>query len=129
MTKEELIKDQFPNDEFLQSGVLRIVDKCTAYLEKELREKILNEKCSMCRYNTVGQDEYIHILEEQNKDLEKEKCELLGIIQGKDTTIKDLTAQIEKMKSDLLELKEDSYDAGMFLRVDELVQKWEIKEK
>jgi hypothetical protein len=30
MTKEELIKSQFPNDEFLQAGVSQIVDKCTA---------------------------------------------------------------------------------------------------
>ncbi len=38
MTKEELIKDNFPNDEFLQSGVLQIVDKCTAELEKAYNE-------------------------------------------------------------------------------------------
>ena len=61
MTKEELIKDQFPNDEFLQSGVLRIVDKCTA-------------------------------------ELEKEKCELLGIIQGKDNAIKDLEKENAELK-------------------------------
>ena len=52
--------------------------KENAELNKKLREKILNEKCFVCRYNTVGQDEYIHILEEQNKDLatqiEKMKC-------------------------------------------------------
>jgi hypothetical protein len=36
MNKEELIKNQFPNDEFLQSAVLRIVDKCTADLEIQL---------------------------------------------------------------------------------------------
>ena len=35
MTKEELIKNQFPNDEFLQSSVLQIVDKCIAELERE----------------------------------------------------------------------------------------------
>lgn len=35
MSKEELIKSQFPNDEFLQSAVLQIVNKCTADLEKE----------------------------------------------------------------------------------------------
>ncbi len=35
MTKEELIKNQFPNDEFLQSGVSQIVDKCIAELEQE----------------------------------------------------------------------------------------------
>lgn len=36
MNKEEFIKNQFPNDEFLQSAVLRIVDKCTADLENQL---------------------------------------------------------------------------------------------
>lgn len=36
MNKEELIKNQFPNDEFLQSAVLHIVDKCTADLENQL---------------------------------------------------------------------------------------------
>lgn len=36
MNKEELIKSQFPNDEFLQSGVSLIVDKCTAELEEKL---------------------------------------------------------------------------------------------
>lgn len=40
-----------------------------------------------------------------------------------------LKKQIEKMKCDLLELRNDSYDAGMYLRVDELIQKWETKEK
>ena len=39
MTKEELIKDQFPNDEFLQSAVLQIVNKCTADLEQDLEHK------------------------------------------------------------------------------------------
>jgi hypothetical protein len=42
--------------------------------------------------------------------------------------LKELEQQIEKMKSDLLELRNDSYDSGMYLRVDELVQKWGIKE-
>ena len=36
MTKDELIKNQFPNDEFLQSAVSQIVDKCTADLEQKL---------------------------------------------------------------------------------------------
>lgn len=36
MTKEELIKDQFPNDEFLQSAVSQIVDTCVADLEKQI---------------------------------------------------------------------------------------------
>ena len=35
-----------------------------------------------------------------NSQLEKEKCELLGIIQGKDGVIAELKAQIEKMKNE-----------------------------
>lgn len=35
MSKEELIKSQFPNDEFLQSVVLQIVNKCVSDLEEE----------------------------------------------------------------------------------------------
>jgi hypothetical protein len=53
MTKEELIKNQFPNDEFLQSGVSQIVDKCIAELEKEnaeLKEKYVKNitDCYIC---------------------------------------------------------------------------------
>lgn len=33
---KELIKNQFPNDEFLQSAVLRIVDECVFDLENQL---------------------------------------------------------------------------------------------
>ena len=36
--------------------------------------------------------------EKQIIELEQEKCELLGLIQGKDKVIKDLEAQIERMK-------------------------------
>jgi hypothetical protein len=50
-------------------------------------------------------------------------------IAGATEATKELEAQIEKMKCDLLELRSDSYDTGMYLRVDELIQKWEIKEK
>lgn len=35
----------------------------------------------------------------QNKMFEKEKCELLGIIQGKDEVIAELKAQLEKIKT------------------------------
>ena len=36
MNKDELIKNQFPNDEFLQSAVSQIVDTCVADLEKQI---------------------------------------------------------------------------------------------
>ena len=31
-------------------------------------EELQNEKCHLCRFNTVGQDEYIHALEDQEKE-------------------------------------------------------------
>lgn len=52
MTKGELIKNQFPNDEFLQSAVSQIVDKCTADLEEKLAtakdyiKRLLNQELS-----------------------------------------------------------------------------------
>ena len=67
MTKEELIKNQFPNDEFLQSGVLQIVDKCVADLEKE--NDRLSRKCECLTKNNesladVASD--VEKLEEEN---------------------------------------------------------------
>lgn len=50
--KDELIKNQFPNDEFLQSAVSQIVDKCTAELEEKLAtakdyiKRLLNQELS-----------------------------------------------------------------------------------
>ena len=63
MTKEELIKDQFPNDEFLQSGVLQIVDKCTADLEKENAE---------FKEQLYAFDEEREKLRKENADLKEE---------------------------------------------------------
>ena len=45
MTKEELIKNQFPNDEFLQSAVSQIVDKCVAELEQQIEKMKCCENC------------------------------------------------------------------------------------
>jgi hypothetical protein len=84
MTKEELIKNQFPNDEFLQSGVLQIVDKCVAEIEKENTElkkevekhkwnDIFLEDCA--DYDKKIAEEYT-TLQEQIADLEKENAEL-----------------------------------------------------
>jgi cell division protein FtsB len=38
--------------------------------------------------------------------------------------IERLKAQIEKMKQDVEELKDSSFDAGMFFAVDEVLIKW-----
>lgn len=46
MNKEELIKSQFPNDEFLRAAVLRIVDKCVADLEVQIEKMRCCENCN-----------------------------------------------------------------------------------
>ena len=63
-----------------------------------------------------------NILSQHILELQADKGELTD-------RVKELEAQIEKMKCDLLELRSDSYDTGMYLGVDELIQKWGIKEK
>lgn len=69
MNKEELIKNQFPNDEFLQSAVLRIVDKCVSDLEKEKEE--LTDKVNRierkCKFN------FVDLLNDVDKEIEQEK--------------------------------------------------------
>ena len=60
--KEELIKNQFPNDEFLQSAVSRIVDKCTADLEEKLTmakdyiKRLLNQELSADEWTELALD-------------------------------------------------------------------------
>lgn len=73
MTKEEIIKDQFPNDEFLQAGVLLVVDKCTAELEKQIADLkgaldfYEKEQYEIANDNTI---------QEVMKDLEKHQEEV-----------------------------------------------------
>lgn len=73
MTKEEIIKDQFPNDEFLQGGVLYVVDKCTAELEKQIDDLkgaldfYEKEQYEIANDNTI---------QEVMKDLEKHQEEV-----------------------------------------------------
>lgn len=60
--KEELIKNQFPNDEFLQSAVSQIVDKCTAELEEKLTtakgyiRRLLNQELSADEWAELAMD-------------------------------------------------------------------------
>lgn len=88
MNKEELIKSQFPNDEFLQSAVSQIVDKCTADLKKENKE--LNDKLSKierkCKFDFV---DLLHDVEnevEQEKQVERAK-EIIKKLVGTPKTI------------------------------------------
>lgn len=87
MTKEELIKNQFPNDEFLQSSVLQIVDKCVADLEKRISVLLSCKNCPDNKGGFICQKEYedkclaqkiqyIKELKEENTELEKENAEL-----------------------------------------------------
>lgn len=68
MTKEELIKNQFPNDEFLQSAVSQIVDKCTTDLEEKLTtakdyiRKLLNRELSTDEWAKLATDAATFIL-------------------------------------------------------------------
>ena len=76
MNKEELIKDQFPNDEFLQSGVLQIVDKCTADLEKEnaeLKKKVKSLEGNMSLHEGILWND-LHKLEKENAELKSRDC-------------------------------------------------------
>ena len=87
MDKEELIKSQFPNDEFLQSAVLQIVNKCVSDLEKENKE--LNDKLDRiarnCRFNFV---DLLHDVENEIKQ-EKENTQDKEIIKKLLQTLKN----------------------------------------
>ena len=63
MTKDELIKNQFPNDEFLQSAVSQIVDKCTADLEQKLG---IERSSRIALVNKIAE------LEKENEELKVE---------------------------------------------------------
>lgn len=84
MTKEQIIKDQFPNDEFLQGGVLQVVNKCTAALEEENKKlkKRFSHDCPSCVAfgkhcpHKVNGDPYFYDCYLTVKDLEKENKEL-----------------------------------------------------
>ena len=109
MTKDEM-KDKISmalKDPILQQG-FEVICKNLAELEKEnaeLKEKIsVLLSCKKCPENKGG---WICVKEYENKclsqkivyikELEKEKCELLGIIQGKDKVIQELKKELNNM--------------------------------
>ena len=79
MTKEELIKNQFPNDEFLQSGVSQIVDKCIAELEKE-NAKLRKDKKELCHSISEGGKACVYL----NDQLTKAKEIIKELYEGLD---------------------------------------------
>lgn len=87
MNKEELIKNQFPNDEFLQSAVSQIVDKCTADLEQKLG---IERSSRIALVNKIA-------------ELEKEYASLKGLRKYELNVAK---LEIEKLEKENAELKE-----------------------
>ncbi len=82
------------------SAYVDIAEKQIADLKKENAE--LEQKLEQTEKDlTDYQFNYPKI-----KDLEQEKCELLGIIQGKDKVIKELEAENERIKTKYYELQE-----------------------
>ena len=92
-------------------------------LEKEAKDYAEENKMNLIDYHDgIGLEEaYIAGAEPREKRIAELEAHIVRMSNC-------LKAQIEKMKCDLLELRNDSYDAGMYLRIDELIQKWEIKE-
>ena len=129
MNKEELIKNQFPNDEFLQSAVSQIVDKCTADLEQKLgierssRIALVNKIAELEKENEElkGQAEmsyevyndnldYSHHIEEQltkAKEIIRDLIFDLVAIDGEQAEGLD---SVKKAKQFFREMKEDVFD-------------------
>lgn len=110
MTKEELIKNQFPNDEFLQSSVLQIVDKCVADLEKRISVLLSCKNCPDNKGGLICQKEYedkclaqkiqyIKELKEENAELKEQtkKMKCCGNCKHRD----DMTSYCEKHKKEI----------------------------
>lgn len=93
----------------------------------ELKEKIsVLLSCTNCPENKGG---YICLKEYENKcltqkinfikELEEEKCELLGIIQGKDKVIKELEEENAELKQYAKNIEDAKSEAERFLRKSE----------
>jgi len=138
MIKEELIKNQFPNDEFLQSAVSQIVDKCTADLQSECRTCVYTDspcvrsdypsKEGVCSHYKNVFDENAELTEQnkhlyndltmteaENTELKKENKVLTQNLEDTEILNKTLNnrdkkfkAQIEKMKSDVISERDEA---------------------
>ena len=105
MIKEELIKNQFPNDEFLQSVVLQIVDKCIAELEKE-NEELRNNGFTV----SAMTERQLKVALKKGELLERENAELKKKLKEKLKTIADndlsFVAKFDALEKENAELKE-----------------------
>ena len=92
-------------------------DMQIAKLEKEISVLLSCKNCPEYKGGFICQKEYenkclkqkiqfIKELQEEIAELEKEKCELLGIIQGKDNAIAELEEQLEITKSIIEKMKD-----------------------
>ena len=106
MTKEELIKNQFPNDEFLQSAILQIVDKCIVELEKEneeLRNNGFTVSAMTERQLKVALKKG-ELLERENAELKKKLKEKLKTVADKDLSF---VAKFDALEKENAELKSE----------------------
>lgn len=76
MTKEELEKQTM---EWKNNYILKLEKRCANY-EMQI-SKMEKDTCDICKEREK---------DKRLAELEKEKCELLGLIQGKDKVIQDL---------------------------------------
>ena len=109
MIKEELIKNQFPNDEFLQSVVLQIVDKCIAELEKE-NEELRNNGFTV----SAMTERQLKVALKKGELLERENAELKKKLKEKLKTIADndlsFVAKFDALEKENTKLKEELKD-------------------
>ena len=89
MTKEELIKNQFPNDEFLQSAVSLIVDKCVADLERKLEQTEKDLADYQFNYPTIKELEAK--IEKMKRHANCKHCDSEGYCEIKKTYLIDLS--------------------------------------
>ena len=63
----------------------------------------------------------------ENADLKLKNVQLQSGLTSASEKCNKLEDQIEQMKKDLIELRSESFDAGMYLKVDELCRKWNVE--
>ena len=83
----------------------KIIEKVIKIIGQKRWNRIHDEESDIC--TTMGE---LIITLKGVPDLEKEKCELLGIIQGKDKVIKDLKEDNKVMSDNYSKMEQKFYD-------------------
>ena len=78
----------------------KVIEKVIKIIGQKRWNRIYDEESDIC--TTMGE---LIITLKGIPDLEKEKCELLGLIQGKDKVIKELEEKNNQLKARLEEIK------------------------